>query len=219
MYPNTQSTHEPTHVTAKIIPASSAESITLSYISRDVCMSLEIVLGPMFSGKSSYALAYIRKQKAIQRNVIAVKPSIDNRYSQEDEIVTHNQDRIPCILWDSNVPISPNRFMLQADCVVIEEAQFFKGLSNFCEYMLGLGIHLVLVGLDGDAHRKPFREILDCIPYANKVTKLSALCRCCKDGTEAPYTRYKQDIDHPAGQVDVGGAEKYEAVCLRHLTR
>ena len=181
-------------------------------------MSLEIVLGPMFSGKSSYALSYIRKQKAIGRNVLAVKPRIDNRYS-EDEIVTHNQEKVPCVVWDSNVDIAPNRFMLQADCIVIEEAQFFIGLPTFCAYMLGLGKHLVLVGLDGDAHRKPFREILDCIPYANKVTKLSALCRRCKDGTEAPYTRYKENANQTGSQVDVGGDEKYEAVCLRHLTR
>jgi thymidine kinase len=180
-------------------------------------MSLEIVLGPMFSGKSSYALAYIRKQKAIQRNVLAVKPAIDNRYSQQDEIVTHNQERVPCIVWDSTTPLIPNRFMLQADCVVVEEAQFFKGLPTFCEYMLGIGKHLVLVGLDGDAHRQPFREILDCIPHANKVVKLSALCLRCKDATEAPYTRYKENSDQTGSQVDVGGAEKYEAVCLRHL--
>ena len=182
-------------------------------------MSLEIVLGPMFSGKSSYALSYIRKQKAIQRNVVAVKPSIDSRYSEEDEIVTHNQDKLPCLLWDSDIPVSPTRFMLQSDCIIVEEAQFFKGLPTFCEYMLKIGKHLVLVGLDGDAHQQPFREILDCIPYANKVTKLSALCCHCKDGTEAPYTRYKSNSNQNGSQVDVGGAEKYEAVCLRHFTQ
>jgi thymidine kinase len=182
-------------------------------------MSLEIVLGPMFSGKSSYALAYIRRQKAVERNVLAVKPSIDKRYSQAEEIVTHNQDRVPCVVWDCSVPLSPNRFMMQADCIVVEEAQFFKGLPTFCESMLGIGKTLVLVGLDGDAHRNPFREILDCIPWANKVTKLTALCRCCKDGTEAPYTHYKESTTSTGSQVDVGGAEKYEAVCLRHFTR
>lgn len=180
-------------------------------------MSLEIVLGPMFSGKSSYALSYIRRQKAIGRNVIAVKPSIDNRYSEDDEIVTHNKDKTPCVVWNPSVALTPNRFVLQSDCVVVEEAQFFKGLPTFCEYLIHLGKHIVLVGLDGDAHRKPFREILDCIPWANKVTKLNALCLRCKDGTEAPYTRYKQGSDQNGTQVDVGGSEKYEAVCLRHL--
>lgn len=182
-------------------------------------MSLEIVLGPMFSGKSSYALSYIRKQRAIGRNVVAVKPAIDNRYSENEEVVTHNQDKIPCVVWDSKVALTPNRFMLQSDCVVIEEAQFFTGLPTFCEYMLGIGVHVVLVGLDGDAHRKPFREILDCIPYANRVTKLNAFCSVCNDGTEAPYTRYKPNSNQTGSQIDVGGAEKYEAVCLRHFTR
>lgn len=180
-------------------------------------MSLEIVLGPMFSGKSSYALSYIRRQRAIQRSVVAVKPSIDNRYSTHDEIVTHNQEKIRCILWDSSVPLSPNRFMLESDCIVVEEAQFFSGLFTFCEYLLKLGKNVVLVGLDGDAHRKPFREILDCIPWANKVTKLSALCHYCKNGTEAPYTRYKPESNQSTSQVDVGGAEKYESVCIHHL--
>ena len=109
--------------------------------------------------------------------------------------------------------------MLQADCIVVEEAQFFKGLYIFCEYMIKLGKHILLVGLDGDAHQGPFREILDCIPLAYRVTKLSALCKLCEGGSEAYYTRYKQNRDQSQTQVDVGGAEKYEAVCLRHLTR
>ena len=176
-------------------------------------MSLEIVLGPMFSGKSSYALAYIRKQKAIGRSVIAVKPAIDQRYSTEEVIVTHNQERTPCIVWDPTSPLSPNRFMLQADCIVVEEAQFFTRLATFCEYMVQTGHHLVLVGLDGDAHRQPFREFLECIPWANKVTKLNALCCVCRNGTEAPYTRYKPESNQSASQIDVGGAEKYQAVC------
>ncbi len=182
-------------------------------------MSLEIVLGPMFSGKSSHALSYIRRLKAVGRSVLAVKPNIDNRYSEEEEIVTHNQDRVSCIVWESKIPLTPNRFMLQSECIVIEEAQFFKGLPVFCEYMMKLGKHLLLIGLDGDAHQQPFREILDCIPYAYRVTKLSALCRLCDGGSEAYYTRYKKDCDQSRTQVDVGGDEKYEAVCLRHLTR
>lgn len=182
-------------------------------------MSLEIVLGPMFSGKSSYALSYIRKQTAIKRNVVAIKPSLDNRYSAHEEIVTHDNDRIRCILWDAALPLNPNRFMLHADCVVIEEAQFFTGLPTFCKYLMQLNINLVLVGLDGDSKRQPFREILDCIPWASKVTKLNALCWYCGDGTEAPFTQYKSDSNHSDTQIDIGGVEKYEPVCLRHLSR
>ena len=179
-------------------------------------MSLEIVLGPMFSGKTSYALSYIRRLRAVGRNVVAVKPVIDTRFSQ-DEIVSHNRDKIPCIVWDSNVVITAHQVMLEADSIVIEEAQFFKGLYIFCEYMLKLGKHILLIGLDGDARQQPFREILDCIPLANRLTKLSALCRECHGASEAYYTRYKKTSNKSTSQVDVGGAEKYEAVCFKCL--
>ncbi len=180
-------------------------------------MSLEIVLGPMFSGKTSYAVSYIRRQEAIGRTVVVIRPDIDNRYSDKEEITTHNHDKVPCIVWDSKVPLTPNRFVMQTDCVVVEEAQFFKDLDFFCQYLIQLGKHIVLVGLDGDAQRKPFRQILDCIPWANKVVKLSALCSVCKTGSEAPYTRYKMSSVQGDTQIDIGGAEKYEAVCLTCL--
>ena len=179
-------------------------------------MSLEIVLGPMFSGKSSYALSYIRRQRAIDRSVIAIKPASDSRYSENEEIVTHNQDRIPCIKWNTKIDLTPTQLMIESTCLVVEEAQFFTGLVTFCEYMTAIGIDIVLVGLDGDAHRHPFHEILDCIPLANKVTKLNAACSVCKDGTDAPFTRWKPNSNHSGERIDIGGAEKYEAVCRKH---
>lgn len=175
-------------------------------------MSLRIVLGPMFSGKTSYAVSYCQANKAL-----AVKPLQDNRYSDKAEISTHDKKTFPCIVWDARVPLTPNRFMLQADCVVVDEAHFFTGLVVFCEYMIGIGIDVVLVGLDGDARREPFRELLDCIPLATSVTKLAALCAVCSQS--ASYTRYTKIPEHRQGQIDVGGTETYQSVCLRHFAR
>lgn len=181
-------------------------------------MSLEIVLGPMFSGKSSYALSYIRKQRAIGRNVVAVKPASDTRYSQSGEIVTHDHERIPCIAWNTETPLTPSSHFLNADCIVVEEAQFFQGLYNWVKfYVRGHHKHIVLVGLDGDAGQRGFEEFLSCIPLADKVTKRLALCHVCCDGTEAPYTRYRPGANPSGDQIDVGGAEKYQAVCLKHI--
>ena len=70
-------------------------------------MSLEIVIGPMFSGKSTYALSYIRRQKAIGKKVVVIKPNIDNRYSQDNVLVTHNREQSPCMLWDVNESLNP----------------------------------------------------------------------------------------------------------------
>lgn len=179
-------------------------------------MSLEVVIGPMFSGKSSYALSYVRRQRAIGKKVIVIKPDIDNRYTNDNYLVTHDKEKIPCMMWKISVPlcqISDTNY----DCFVVEEAQFFTHLHHFCH---GLVFHekkdVLVVGLDGCAQQKKFGEILDIIPMATSVTKLTALCSECRDGTPAPFTK-KVNMEWGGEQVDVGGAEKYVAVCLKHL--
>lgn len=180
-------------------------------------MSLEIVLGPMFSGKSSYALSYIRRQRAIGKDVLVIKPDIDNRYSEDYVLVTHNREQCPCIVWDISQTVYPIDQMRNADCIVFEEAQFFKCLDTFISWFLRAhNKDILLVGLDGDAHQNTFGDILKCIPWATTVTKLNALCSRCRDGTLAPYTRKMQSTTDQ--QVDVGGSDKYEAVCLKHLS-
>lgn len=182
-------------------------------------MSLEVVIGPMFSGKSSYALSYVRRQRAIGKRVIVIKPDIDNRYSAENYMVTHDLDKVPCMLWKVDKPLCEiDNFTLQEyDYFVIEEAQFFQHLKHFChEVLFNRRKNILLVGLDGCAQQNKFGEILDIIPMATSVKKLTAMCSVCRDGTPAPYTK-KVKNSNEEGQVDIGGAEKYVAVCLSHL--
>lgn len=181
-------------------------------------MSLEIVVGPMFSGKSTYALSYIRRQKAIGKRLVVIKPNIDNRYSTQEVLVTHDQEQASCMLWAVTEVLNPTTSLVRnADCIVLEEAQFFQGLLGFVIYALQVcNKNILVVGLDGDANQNIFGEILHCIPWATSVTKLNALCKICQDGTLAPFT--KKIHEETDEQIEVGGADKYEAVCLKHLT-
>lgn len=181
-------------------------------------MSLEVVVGPMFSGKSSYALSYIRRQRAIGKKVLVVKPNIDNRYSDEEVLVTHDHEQTPCMIWNVNDSLNPSLLRIrESDCIVLEESQFFQGLKTFVGYALqAYKKDILIVGLDGDAYQEPFGEILDCIPWATKVTKLCALCKYCRDGTPAPFT--KKLRGNMSEQVEVGGENKYVSVCLKHLS-
>ena len=182
-------------------------------------MSLEIVLGPMFSGKSSYALSYIRRQKAIGKNVLVIKPNIDTRYSTQEVLITHNKEQIPCMIWHVHEPLNPCIPRVRdADCIVIEEGQFFKGLHAFVAYALqSYKKNILIVGLDGTSNQEPFGEIFQCVPWATNLTKLCALCARCGDGSLAPFTK-KFQSNNVEMIVDVGGSEKYESVCLKHLT-
>jgi thymidine kinase len=181
-------------------------------------MSVEVVIGPMFSGKSTYALSYIRRQRAIGKKVLVMKPNIDNRYSADSMLVTHDREETPCMVWNVHETLNPAISEVQlADCVVLEEAQFFVGLKNFVIYALRVfHKNILVVGLDGDASQDPFGEVLECIPWATQVTKLCALCQQCGNGSLGPFTR-KIDLVI-SQQVDVGGSDKYESVCLKHLT-
>ena len=179
-------------------------------------MSLEIVLGPMFSGKSTYALSYVRRHRAIGKNVSIVKPNIDSRYTDEHVMISHDREQVPCIVWDIQTPFDPEYF-LNSDCIVIEEAQFFRGLREFVKDMLLTHRkQILLVGLDGDASQESFGEILECIPLSTMLLKLNSYCAMCKDGTPAPYTK-RINEDNLTDQVCVGGSEMYQAVCLKHL--
>jgi thymidine kinase len=173
-------------------------------------MSLEIVMGPMFSGKSSTIHSAVKRQTAIGVPVLAIKPAIDTRYDGNAEVVTHDNLRIPCLTVNSLDEI-PLVTLAQAKFIVIEEAQFFERLVSFVLKMVDIYHKDVLVvGLDGDSDRKPFGEILQLIPYAESVIKLNALCSRCRNGTKAPFTYRKTSDDT---QIHVGDQSDYQAVC------
>ena len=97
--------------------------------------------------------------------------------------------------------------------ILINEGQFFPDLLEYvvmwCEKY---NKNILISGLDGDYLRKPFGQILDLIPYANKVKKLKAFCSVCKDGTYAHFTkRISEDVEQK-----IIGNDIYISVCRKH---
>lgn len=170
-------------------------------------MSLEIVLGPMFAGKTSYALSLVRKYTAQGLRVLVLKPAIDTRFANMNEITTHDGDSVPCYTVDTLNGLTAD-FLKPFSVVIVDEAQFFSGLVPFAEFAVDT-LHKVVyfIGLSGDSNRRPFGEFLNTIPLANKITHLSSLCIC---GQAAHFTRRLQTgLD----QVAIGGADLYVPQC------
>jgi thymidine kinase len=175
-------------------------------------MSLEIVIGPMFSGKTSYVYSLVKRYRSVGVSVVVIKPDSDNRYSILPEIVTHDGIRFECVSTNKNLMELDHQFT-SAKVIAIEEAQFFDDLELFVRCMVeNFNKNVIIVGLDGDYNRKPFGQILQCIPIADKVTKLNALCSICCDGTPALFSHRKND---ETGQVLIGGSDKYEPLCRK----
>lgn len=177
-------------------------------------MSLEVIIGPMFSGKSSHIYSIVKRYAAIGVNVLVIKPANDTRYSTLPEVVTHDGVKFECITTPRTLMGLDFSFTKSAQVIIIEEAQFFTDLLQFVRWVVETEYKdTIVVGLDGDSDRRPFGQILNCIPLANKVTKLHALCPECGDGTPALFTYRKVNR---GGQVLVGGSEMYAAYCRSH---
>lgn len=179
-------------------------------------MSLEIVLGPMFAGKSSYILSSLRRYEAIGWQVFCITSSLDTRY-EESAIHSHNHERHGAVSSDTLMKLRSLNSYKEARLIIIEEAQFFTDLYSFVQHAVEEDDKDVLiVGLDGDSERRPFGDILKLIPLCDKVTKLTAMCKRCEMPTDAIFT-YRKNGDKSV--VSVGADAEYEALCRTHYTR
>jgi thymidine kinase len=183
-------------------------------------MSLELLIGPMFAGKSSAIQSIIRRHQALGWSVFVITHSMDTRYTNEPMIVNHDKQMLPAVATDILMPMLEHPAYQTSRLVVVEEAQFFPDLVPFITRVVDSdGKHAVVVGLDGDAERRPFGRVLDLIPLADRVTKLTAMCKRCRDGTPAIFTfahASKAETSAIAGVPCVGADEQYIPLCRKH---
>ena len=176
-------------------------------------MSLELIIGPMFAGKTSVLQSIHRRWKSLGFICVAYKPQMDTRYSKES-ITSHDQIHTSATTVTHLMECLKTEEYKSANLILIEEAQFFTDLFEFV--MLSVEENkkqVVVAGLDGDKYRMPFGQILNLIPYTDRIQKLTAFCRLCGDGTPALFSfcsSKKQD------QILVGASENYQAVCRKH---
>lgn len=157
---------------------------------------LELITGPMFSGKTSKLLEIYKQCMFCNISVAVINHSEDTRYDDK-MLSTHDKFMIPCIqtssiydLWyyhnlDQDFNSNKEKKHLEvknADVILINEAQFFKDLYDCVIDMLKENKKVYVSGLDGDFERKKFGQILDLFPLCDKVTKLTSLCSLCKNG-------------------------------------
>ena len=178
-------------------------------------MTLELIIGPMFAGKSSTILQRVKRAEVIGIKSFIVTSNIDNRYNTNTNLVkTHDKESLQAIGLEDIKEITRFAAFCGAKLIIIEEAQFFSGLYEMVKNLVEVYKRdVIVVGLDGDSERKPFGEILELIPLADTITKLTALCKRCGDGTAALFTYCKSA---KATQVCVGDSDRYEALCRKH---
>lgn len=173
---------------------------------------LELILGSMFSGKTSYLLEVYKKCVFCNIPVAVVNYTADNRYTTEPMLSTHDKQMIPCILASSIKDAITNNAetIKDAQTILINEGQFFPDIEETVKELVEVSNKRVYIcGIDGDFERKPIGNLLQLIPFSDHIIKLKSLCSLCRDGTPGVFSFR---ITNEKSQVVIGSSN-YIPLC------
>src|ERR1017187_7358121 len=170
---------------------------------------IEVICGPMFSGKSEELIRRLRRAMIARKRVQVFKPVIDNRYSV-NEIVSHGDLRLPSVAVNSAAGIM-ERLEPRTQVVGIDESNFFgPELVTIAGQLADTGKQVIIAGLDTDYMGRPFAPMPDLLALAESITKMLAICMRC--GNPAKHTQRLVESDE---LIVVGAGGMYEARCRR----
>lgn len=176
-------------------------------------MSINLIIGCMFSGKTSELIRIAKMNKLLDKKVLMINFDEDCRYTNSEQVCTHDHvtiDSLPC--GRDICYVKTFQDYNDAEIICVNEGQFFDNLLLFCLEACSEKKEIHVCGLDGDYLKRPFGEILNLIPHCESVKKLTALCLSCKDGTSACFTKRTCESTET---VFIGSTESYVPVCRK----
>jgi thymidine kinase len=170
---------------------------------------IEVVCGPMFSGKSEELIRRLRRSQIARKRVQVFKPALDDRYSR-DEIVSHGDQRMKSEVVNNAKEIL-EKLDWRSQVVGVDESNFFgPDLVDIATRLADAGKQVIIAGLDTDFMGRPFSPMPELLCLAESITKTLAICVRC--GNPAKHT---QRLVESADLIVVGAAGMYEARCRR----
>jgi len=137
---------------------------------------IELVMGPMFAGKSTELLRRVNRYEISGKTCLSVKFAADTRYSVEC-ISTHDRNTRNAVACTRLSEIGD--CWKQFDVIGVDEGQFFEDILEFSEGAANLGKIVVISSLNGTYERKGWTNILNLIPLCEEVRQISAICKIC----------------------------------------
>lgn len=172
--------------------------------------SLEVVCGPMFSGKTEELIRRVKRAQIAKQRVQIFKPAIDTRYD-EKKVVSHSSISLESEPVENSIDILV-RLNDFTRIVAIDEVQFFDDqIVMVVNKLTNRGYRVICAGLDLDYKATPFGPMPELLAMADTVQKIQAICTVCG----SPATRTQRLIDTDA-QVVLGETDIYEARCRAH---
>lgn len=186
---------------------------------------LDIIIGTMFSGKTSYMLSKISIFSDLGFKILYININFDTR--SESEFSTHN----PFINHEEfkkNINVKKNLTMLKCevrlesidfidyDIILIDEAHFFEDLVPFTQLLLKHKKYIIISSLSADFKGEKFGHITELIPICDEIHKLHTYCGICAKDKKCNPAIFSKKIIIDDSIISIGGIEKYIPVCRKH---
>ena len=187
-------------------------------------MTIEVLAGPMSSGKTEEMIRRIRRAQIAGQKIQVFRSVLDTR-SDPHFIITLNEEQWPAEAVTRAADISD---LVEKDTTVVgvDDAQFFdRPLVEVCRRLSEQGRRVIVAGLDTDFCGEPFDPVPALLAIAPDVTKLTAVCMVCKGVATCSQrlingqpARYDEPLIVAGWVGDEQGDEQtetYEARCPR----
>lgn len=166
---------------------------------------LELIIGPMFAGKSTELLRRVKRHAISGKACMYVKFAADNRYDSTS-ISTHDLSMQKARAVTTLAELGDD--WKEFDVIGIDEGQFYTDVVEFVETAAQAGKIVICSALGSTYQREGFNTILDLVPKAEKIKQLHAICRLCYH--QASFTLRTSTDDN---LTLIGGTEAYMPVC------
>jgi thymidine kinase len=173
---------------------------------------LELIVGPMFSGKSEELIRRVKRALIAGQRVQVFKPALDKRYDAV-QVASHDRRTLEAKAVDN---VADMRAQLESgtQVIAVDEGQFFSDeLATLALDLSGAGKRIIIAGLDMDFRGEPFGPMPQLLARAEVVEKLTAICRCGRAATRTQRLIGGQPAHYEDPTILVGAEETYEPRC------
>ncbi|TNV76075.1 hypothetical protein FGO68_gene8572 [Halteria grandinella] len=166
---------------------------------------IELICGPMFSGKSTELLRRLKRYEIGGHRILRVKFAEDTRYSN-DSISTHDRQTTKAV--GAKLLSEIGDLWTTFDVIGIDEGQFFEDVATFAESAANTGKVVIVAALDTTCVRTMFPTIVALLPKCEKVKKLQAICRGCNHQASFHIRTAPKHVTQM-----IGGEDMYKPMC------
>ncbi|MDE2134206.1 MAG: thymidine kinase [Alphaproteobacteria bacterium] len=193
---------------------------------------LEVIVGPMFSGKTELLIAKLHRAQYARKRIRIVKPAHDTRTqgfiasrAVNPDGTTEVTDTLSAVMVRNQKDFARVVGACDFDVLAVDEAQFFpldeplrdtlgwfgRAIRTLLRERRATGLRIIVAGLDMDFAEQPFGPVPGLLAMADAVEKLTGVCMVC--GSDSGYISQRLVADEQ--QLVVGDAGEYQVRCRR----